>query len=210
MFRQLTPCILVSAALAASFNEPGGQPRLTVFVYDFAETPPDILAKTKMEAAAVYKSIGVDIDWLTCSVSRSGAALAPGCNAFGPDRLEVRLLPESKTRLLNPAPSDLGRALLSDHDGFGTVAFVFADRAKGFGSSPDWAYGPVLGHIVAHELGHLLLGRGAHSLDGIMHTRWGSPEIVRSLQRQMLFTKQQSERIRAQVLARMAHSRAGD
>ena len=38
-----------------------------------------------------------------------------------------------------------------------------------------WA--KVLGIVMAHEIGHLLLGFGAHSSAGIMSGRWGKFEM---------------------------------
>jgi hypothetical protein len=203
MNRQLTRCVLVSLAFAGYVSAAEVQPRLTVLLYDFAGIAPDVLAMAKRQTAKVYGSSGVEIDWIACAASFSKNELNPECIASRPDRLEIRLLPEFKTRLLHPRAGALGLALTSEKGGFGTVAFIFADRAKEMGSSPASAFGLILGAIVAHELGHLLLGPGGHSLDGIMKTAWGSPEIVRSLQRQLHFTDKQSERIRAQVLARM-------
>ncbi len=33
----------------------------------------------------------------------------------------------------------------------------------------------VLGHVIAHELGHLLLNTPGHSTHGIMHGEWNLP-----------------------------------
>ena len=46
--------------------------------------------------------------------------------------------------------------------------------------------GEILGLTIAHELGHLLLGR-AHSLVGIMRARWGSNDWRLASENQLMF-----------------------
>ena len=40
-----------------------------------------------------------------------------------------------------------------------------------------------LGHVIAHELGHLLLGTGQHSAGGVMQGNWRGKQIVLATQR---------------------------
>jgi hypothetical protein len=44
----------------------------------------------------------------------------------------------------------------------------------------------VLGHVMAHELGHLLLGSNAHAEIGIMRPRWFGQQL-RAVERGALF-----------------------
>jgi hypothetical protein len=52
----------------------------------------------------------------------------------------------------------------------------------------------VLGHVVAHELGHLLLGRGTHSAAGLMRADLDTNLAV---QGRLLFTDAEARAIRA-------------
>jgi hypothetical protein len=61
----------------------------------------------------------------------------------------------------------------------------------------------MLGRIIAHELGHLLLGQNGHSVVGIMKARWGSRDAEPAHQVAKFFPSE-AKKIRAQVLARMA------
>lgn len=56
-----------------------------------------------------------------------------------------------------------------------------------------------LGCVVAHELGHLLLGDPGHSATGIMQPQWGHPQMRQALTGNLLFTRQQATRIQAQA-----------
>jgi hypothetical protein len=56
-----------------------------------------------------------------------------------------------------------------------------------------------LGCVIAHELGHLLLGHPGHSATGVMQPRWGHFQIHQALTGNLLFTHQQETRIQAQA-----------
>ena len=58
--------------------------------------------------------------------------------------------------------------------------------------------------IIAHEIGHLLLGPDSHSAAGIMTARWKSRDLVAICQGGLTFTRQESERIQAEVRKRQA------
>jgi len=63
-------------------------------------------------------------------------------------------------RLHRPG-SRFGLALHAD-------AFVFYHRVEEESRNGISSTSTILGHIMAHELGHLLLGEDSHSADGIM------------------------------------------
>ena len=65
----------------------------------------------------------------------------------------------------------------------------------------------VLGIVMAHEIGHLLLGRGAHSSAGIMSGRWGKFEMDLVVVGLLGFTKEQADLIRRAVVGMNAHQK---
>jgi hypothetical protein len=60
----------------------------------------------------------------------------------------------------------------------------------------------LLGHLMAHEIGHLLLGAGNHSPTGLMRARWQQQELELIRRRTLAFTSGQAESIRAQTQER--------
>jgi hypothetical protein len=92
----------------------------------------------------------------------------------------------------------LGVAFLSDDEG--TFADVFfdpfrrlrADRTREIPAS-------VLGHVMTHEIGHLLLGSNAHSHLGIMQARWHRDQLRSIAVGGLLFTPGQAAQMRARV-----------
>ncbi len=64
----------------------------------------------------------------------------------------------------------------------------------------------ILGCLIVHEVGHLLLKSSNHSATGIMQAHWERKQIRQSLTGVMLFTPQQSKLIREEVRMRMSLS----
>ncbi len=181
------------------------QPRITVLVHNYAKVPLETLVTAQQEAATIFKRAGIEIEWRRGfpAPNKAVPAYPP---AGGPDRLEVLILSRAMVSRLKPGLNDVARALLPNSSGFGTVVYIYADRCRELVSGPGWAYGVILGHILAHELGHLLLGLDAHRTGSIMQRNWGENELCRALQRRMLFPSWQAEQMRAQVVARIGDS----
>jgi hypothetical protein len=51
---------------------------------------------------------------------------------------------------------------------------------------------PVLGYVLAHEIGHLLFGSNSHSVNGIMSPHWNGPELRRISEGNLLFLPDES------------------
>ncbi len=60
----------------------------------------------------------------------------------------------------------------------------------------------ILGHLMAHELGHLLLPEGAHSKRGIMPCPLNREDWQAAAKGILLFTAEQSKQLRADAFAR--------
>ena len=56
---------------------------------------------------------------------------------------------------------------------------------------------------MAHEMGHLLLGQGNHSREGIMAVEWSEKDLQRATQRSLRFNSRQVKQIQAQVQRRI-------
>ncbi len=80
------------------------------------------------------------------------------------------------------------------------VANVYADRTRELADGREFEV--ILGRVIAHELGHLLLGKNAHSAAGIVHARWRAQDLGLSRQAAMLFLPGEAKRICAQVRLR--------
>jgi len=102
---------------------------------------------------------------------------------------------------------EVGRFMLASDDAFGTIADIYTDRLTDLTCGRKWALGPILGELIAHEIGHLLLGPDSHCTGGIMRPHWGERDLEEAQRGQMLFTAQQAERMRAQAVERIESGR---
>jgi hypothetical protein len=60
----------------------------------------------------------------------------------------------------------------------------------------------VLGSVIAHEIGHLLLGLNSHSGSGIMQKRWQPSQVRQAVTGNLLFTENQGNLMRAETQRR--------
>jgi hypothetical protein len=180
-----------------SFAGEDERPTITVMVANYSQASPAILAAAEREAGRILGQAGLRVSWLGCSV---GPSLAPQdiCRRT-PQATEIRL------RVL-PAPvldkfedSVFGFAI---HPVLASVYYEFALR-RARRDDADFELPVILGCVMAHELGHLLLGSNSHSDRGIMLSRWEVNQVRQLMMGALLFTPEQSKlmRLEAQVRA---------
>ena len=112
----------------------------------------------------------------------------------------LRILPRSA-----PASRAFRDTLFGYADG-SALASVFYGRVEDLARDVDRdeAEIPViLGHAMAHGIGHLLLGSASHSKTGIMCGQWDRNYLRRTLMGRRVFSPEQMERIKAEVLRRI-------
>jgi hypothetical protein len=147
---------------------------LNVRVYDNADVPKAALRAAMQVAAQALQPADVEVSWLSCSTSSGGRCTAP----LGRGELIVRLV---RSTAQSPSGDDeLGTALVDPTTGTGVLATVFIDRVERLARSTEGDLGMLLGRAMAHEIGHLLMGRASHAVRGLMRPRWTRAEIVRN------------------------------
>jgi hypothetical protein len=90
----------------------------------------------------------------------------------------------------------LGFALPCSQGKAGCMAYIFYSRIETLAANGDAGLSDILGHAMAHEIGHLLLGPG-HSQVGIMQAEWTREDLASAARNQLSFTPQQIELLRA-------------
>jgi len=83
------------------------------------------------------------------------------------------------------------------------VAIIPCPRVLALARNGSATLGLVLGHVIAHELGHLLLRRATHSIAGLMRS---TLDLQLAQQGRLLFTALEAQAIRA-AIARNAERR---
>ncbi len=97
----------------------------------------------------------------------------------------------------------LGYGLLPKEGSPGFYAVVFADSADNLGKRDRSFRRRILGLVIAHEIGHLLLATTSYALGGIMHFPWSAAQLGLAAQGLLSFTPRQAKKMRAQVRKQM-------
>jgi hypothetical protein len=172
-------------------------PRITVQVYNWASVPPQILIAAEDDAARIFRAAGIAVSWLNCPVSIREAEANPICIAPCPaSRFAVRIISEMPNNL---AKTSLGVALSEN----GIYATIYYPRVDAYAKEGIATHSQILGHAVAHEMGHLLLGPAPHARFGIMRGKWTAEDLQSIAMGGFLFTPHQSALIQLTARQRM-------
>jgi hypothetical protein len=177
--------------------------KITVRVYDYAHVLPRTLGQSEGEASRILRAVGVEMEWVDCPTSVEEAAKYPACEPpLGTLAVDLRILPPSMAARVRSSREELGLALPSAKVGSASAAWVFFQRVEQLADSKDADQAQILGHAMAHEIGHLLLGQNRHSNRGIMRANWDRAVLQEAARGQLLFTREQAAVMRAEVRAR--------
>jgi hypothetical protein len=169
---------------------------LPVTVFDYANVPAQWLSWAKESMSRIYEEIGVEIAWQDArSEARTG--------------LIVLILPESRS-IKESIPQSVMGYSSGTADERRRVAYVLYGRMDQFRLEqvPAIQRANLLGHLMAHEVGHLLLPVQSHSPSGIMRARWSRADLELAQQGRLRFTADQAESIRSKV-SRLAEDERG-
>lgn len=196
-FRKASVLLLISVhSSPAGKLKPGpsvSSVQFTVRLYDYAAVPARTLTEAERVSAGIFREAGVKLLWVEC------AGFQENAHSFNPCRLvkdplgiSLKIAPELMTARYHRPATELGMALETD-------AFVFFDRVQKFSVANNVSVALVLGHVMAHELGHMLLRQTYHSPSGIMTGTWGKVALQRAQEGGLLFTRHQAEIMRARL-----------
>lgn len=158
--------VAIVAILTSSTAGADDRPTAAVRVDNVAAIPNDYLQFAEVRAEAIFSSIGARIIWL----DEDSAIQQQVHPSFTLVVVRIGYAPGRDSRSVEA----LGRAIPSVRR-----AQVFYDRIEALKGSSNSILS-VLGDVMAHELGHLLLPLPGHSIDGIMRPnvmiRWEPPQ----------------------------------
>ena len=136
-----------------------GQPTIVLHVMNYAALSRDVLDETMVRVARVYNVIGVRTVWVESERSADQ-------RQNGPLHLSILLL--SRDMADKKISSEgLKEGVFGQAHQPSRRASIFCDRIETMPSAPT--YFPIpLGDVIAHEVGHLVLGTNSHSRSGIL------------------------------------------
>jgi hypothetical protein len=199
----LVLALLGIPTIAGAAAEPMPGPAVVVRFYR-AAIPEEEFSAARNLAAGILDTAGIAVSWSPCW-SETGH-VAPICHrppAGGEVILHV--VPATDANALDHRQS-LGFSLIDRGTSAGTVANVYADRIAVLAEESDTDRVCLLGRVIAHEIGHLLMGTNHHSTRGLMRAVWSKRELQRNAPLDWQFSADEARAMRSLVEARrLAH-----
>ena len=170
----LVPISLLAAAVSISAHSSATTPlSFPVVVRNFGEVSSTTIDEAQSVVNVLFRPIGVQARWVTHDDLRRELPSAPQSPCEFASLVKLNLISTD-------AEIEL------DKDVLGTsvpaVGFVrvaprrIAERADKAGVSQGF----LMGEVIAHEIGHVLLPRGSHSLVGLMKERLDATDMIAS------------------------------
>lgn len=197
----------------AAAHRAEAQASFTVHVSNYAQVPTKELAQAERVAEAVFKSAGVASTWVDINDISSAAYVGSG----GPNPAGLSLISvHVQSSLAWQDPLALKDNVMGLAPGAGPdrkLVYVFYDRVKQLAERQAAAQVKgaisaragecqILGEMMAHEIGHILLNMPGHSETGIMRGDWDLKDLQDVAFGSLFFTAHQAQVIRGEAARR--------
>jgi hypothetical protein len=168
-------------------------PEIHISVYDYVGVPNKLMAAAEAEVHRIFQQAGVEVLWRNCFEGVENIQ-PPSCHAVGSSYFVLKILPHAMSPQVRDRIDVLGTAALDDK-GVGFYGYAFYDQIQQLADARRLT-SALLGHVIAHEIGHLLLQSNSHSITGIMSGRWAGGELRRISEGAMFFMPNESKMMR--------------
>ena len=179
-----------------------GIKQITVRIHNYAQVESGVLLDAERTTNDILRVAGVEVVWLECSGDQIPAKEPPCETPMGPTDLTLNLLPRSMSDRFHLRVDAFGVALEDADGGLGFDAWIFCDLVKDGAAQRQLSRSVLLGTVIAHELGHLLLSTNSHSAFGLMRANWSGKELSAVEHRAMYFSSSESKRIQQAMMSR--------
>jgi len=175
---------------------------ITIRIHDYAQIKSAVLLQAEQSAANILKEAGVDANWVECRVGETPSGDTACARPMAPLDVILNLLPRSMAKRSDFRDEVFGVAVEGTEKDFGFFASVFYDQVKDCAVLERIDLAPFLGAVMAHELGHLLLGKHSHSNAGLMRAGWSRKQLYTAEQRRLVFAPSDARQIQNAVVTR--------
>jgi hypothetical protein len=180
--------MLMAAVNATASNQQGPDFTVHVFVTFEAHVSGSLIMGARSCASKLLAATGVKLIWHDTPIG----------DAAGANSLAMTFLPGA------PVSDRTGRnanalAVALPYASTGQQILVFNDRVTNFVAPYGRRSRVVLGHILAHEIGHVLENMARHSNTGLMRAHWSHDDISTMIWTGLPFAPEDKALIRARM-----------
>jgi hypothetical protein len=205
--------ILVAGFTGLGQSVAAGSPEtsltITIHVYNYAEVDHKTLVEAEKVATGIFQKAGVESRWVSpalTSENKQENSAERGSRDLS--HIQLDLLSPLMAERLGLPNNVMGLAPGAERDR--QDVYVFYNSAEALAQRQIRTLptsrrrthartAQILGHVIAHEIGHVLLNLKSHSATGIMRGDWGLKDLQDVAYGYLLFTPPQAEVIRAEV-----------
>jgi len=188
--------MLITGILTAGLNAHAHDPKpadVTVYVKGDNTAPSSVDQEARATATWMFARVGVRVLW------HNGEPKA-GTASDNPMTIQVRFTTEAPAGVSQGA---LARALPFGEGGVAIT--VMFDRIRWVARRSN-REAPILAHVLAHEIGHVLEGTDAHAQIGVMKAHWNGQDYDAMQRKPLEFTSMDVDLIREGLNMRRARS----
>ena len=172
---------------------------INILVYNYARVPVAVLTAAEREAGKILGVTSIELAWLDCApAATTDQRCLRGWTKQTPGLRLITGFNKYQARELGHADIPVLATIYYEK----VVRRVYAENAES-------DLGTVLGALMAHELGHLLLTDPKHSTVGVMEPYWGCAQIRSARAGKLLFTAQQAAMLKRRLEVRDADQDSG-
>jgi hypothetical protein len=172
------------------------RPVLTIQVSNLADVDGMMLIQAEKTAAAIFEKTGVEVRWTEPAAG----------GTFPLSHIQLKILPNSRRLDLPDKFPDRAMGLTPGSGPDRQSVYVFCERMEALAKKRVADAAQILGHVIAHEIGHLLLNDQSHSAAGIMRADWNLWDLQNASYGYLLFTPRQAKAIREEAGRRARQS----
>ena len=153
---------------------------LTVRLYNSSGIPAAELLAGRRAAESILREAGLGVQFRHCGRAVLPDVAADPCQeSLRPSEVVVRVI-KAPAFSANLHPDAYGLTYVVHETNRGWLATVFSDRINQAADRVGVEPGTLLGLVMAHEVGHLLLGSGYHGDAGLMRADWPDALLARA------------------------------
>jgi hypothetical protein len=181
---------------------------LTARLYSVVDVPATDRIAANQVAARILRTAGIEMAWTDCNDrSRAHDPGATNDVCLVPpqaDELIVRFVssPAANGPRVRMGGDTLGDAYVDTAAATGSLATVYVDRVRAIARAASVDVGTLLGRVIAHEIGHLLLGTATHRASGLMRAEWTTTLLQRSIPNDWRFSAIDAAHVREGLMRR--------
>jgi hypothetical protein len=169
--------------------------KLTVRMYNLAGVDSNILSRAQSDADRAFKQAGIELNWVPCPFSPVHEGPESSCDSFlNLAWTKITIVPKSMVNRQQLSYAVFGLTLP-------TGVVVFSKKVREFARWYGFPESEVLSMVLAHELGHVLLGKH-HETSGLMRADLYPNDLRSFMSGTLRFTREDASLMQLQLRSR--------